>query len=176
MKPVSASASATSRWPTKEPPKPCKITTSGRSRPAMGQSFAARTVTGPTAISPGGVAHGYQTPPPSAGPASDGTSIREKPAARVGAAARTAREDMAKFRIQLSARIRDHLFRIVDCVIIRDLRLTLNWCSTLQYKWDPSRRPGSQFRTCQIAIQALMQIWRKPRWRVGFRAGSASSA
>src|SRR5271157_2755647 len=124
MKPASASASATSRWPTKEPPKPCEITTSGRSWPAMGQSFAARTVTGPTAISPGGVAHGYQTPPASPGPASDGTSIREKPAARAGAAARTVRQDRAKLRIELVARVRDHVFRIVDCVIIRDSHST----------------------------------------------------
>src|SRR5208337_136580 len=103
---------------------PCEITTSGRSRPAMGQSIAPRTVTGPTTISPGGVAHGYQTPPSSAGPASDGTSIREKPAARAGAAARTVKQDRAKLRIEFVGRVRDHVFRIVDCVIIRDSHST----------------------------------------------------
>src|ERR1700722_19753334 len=112
MKPASASASATSRWPTKEPPKPCEITTSGRSRPAMAQSFAARTVNRPTAISPGCAAQGYQTPPASAGPAS-GTSIVEKPAAMAAAGARAARQSRAKPRIELVARARDHVFGLL---------------------------------------------------------------
>src|SRR5438874_587756 len=65
--PASARAWAVSRLPRKLSILPWDMTTKGKLRSAIGQSLAAETVNGPSLMSVGATAHGYQTAPDKAG-------------------------------------------------------------------------------------------------------------